>query len=305
MRKKALFLQKKHLLATQNEELVSLFREYLPGYEPFFVSSTDEVRSKQFYHLVITSFLDFFPAVMKKIRKPEHLHITGSGTDKLREYEGELDLDGVRITNSAGVNAVTISEHVIAGILTFAKNFHHYRDQQSRKSWKRHWHTEVSGQRAAIIGVGNVGREVARRCSALDLQVTGCDVTVKTHPFVDAMRSISELPEVVSTSDYVVFCVPLSPATRGLVNRKLLKHFKKSAVLINVSRGEVVDEHALIHHLRENRLKGAVLDVFEEEPLPETHPFWELENVIITPHVAGTTQHYMQNMFRILRDMLD
>ena len=304
MQKKALFLQKEHILKEQREELIFLFREYLPGYQPFFTSSAGEVAPGAAFHLVITAFYPFFPDVMKKIGKPEHLHFTSSGTDSLWDIADGLDLDGVAITNSAGVNAVTISEHVMAGILAFAKNLHRYRDQQAKKEWKRHWHIEVSGQNALIIGLGNVGREVARRCSALGLHVTGCDLISPNDPHVERHVDIGELPEVVPQADYVIICVPLTRDTRGMVNHSLLNRFKKTAVLVNVSRGEVAEEEALIHCLRQHRIKGAVLDVFDQEPLPATHPFWGMDQVILTPHVAGTTQHYMRNMFRILRDKL-
>ncbi|MBP3192292.1 D-2-hydroxyacid dehydrogenase [Natronogracilivirga saccharolytica] len=304
MQKKALFLQKKHILEDQQAELTALFREYLPGYQPFFASSAGDVSPGDFYHLVITSFHDFFPEVMKKISKPEHLHFTGSGTDKLDDMSQELDLDGVTITNSAGVNAVTIAEHVIAGILTFAKNLHLYRDQQNNKVWKRRWHTEISGQSVTIVGLGSIGMEVARRCRALGLQVTGCVRTMRIYTGIDSLCTLDELPEVASQSDYVVLCVPLTRQTKGLIDRHILGRFKKTAVLVNVSRGEVVDEQALTDALQHYRIKGAVLDVFHQEPLPEDHPFWQLDNVLLTPHVAGTTQHYMRNLFRILHEKL-
>ena len=305
MHKKALFLQKKQLLDAQLDDLNLLFRQFLPDYEPWFATSATDVDSELKYHLVITSFFDFFPDVMKKIRKPEHLHFTGSGTDKLREFAHDLDLEGVRITSSAGVNAVTIAEHVLGGILTFAKNMHLYRDQQSRKVWKRYWHTEVYGQSAAIIGMGYIGREVARRCSAMGMHVTGCVRTDRHIPGVDEVRLIRDLSGVVSVCDYVVMCVPLTQETFRMMDRERFSCFKENAVFVNVSRGEVVDEKALTDLLRENRIKGAVLDVFDKEPLPEDHPFWELDNVLLTPHVAGTTQYYMQNMFRIIRKKLD
>ncbi len=305
MQKKALFLQKKHILEDQQAELTALFREYLPGYQPFFASSAGDVSPGDFYHLVITSFHDFFPEVMKKISKPEHLHFTGSGTDKLDDMSQELDLDGVTITNSAGVNAVTIAEHVIAGILTFAKNLHLYRDQQKNKIWKRRWHTEISGQTVLIIGLGRIGTEVARRCASLGMHVTGCVRTLRKHEHVDALIEITKLPDVLPDIDYVVLSLPLIKDTVRLISHDVLKVCKKSAVLINVSRGEVINEQALIHSLQNNMLKGAALDVFQKEPLPATHPFWKMENVVLTPHVAGTTPKYMRNMFRILQDKLD
>lgn len=281
-----------------------LFTEFLPDYEPTFAGSAEDVEKDANFDLVITSFLPFFPDVMQKIAKPAHLHFTSSGTDKLHDYEGQFDLDGVRITSSAGVNAVSIAEHITGVMLSFARNLHLYRDQQNKREWKRYWHQELSGRKVCIVGMGHIGKETAVRCKAMGLQVTACVRSLRSFPGVDEVIETITLKDRIGEFDYVVLSLPLTPDTVSLIDDAMLTRMNPESVLINVSRGEIVDEKALISHLKTRSIKGAALDVFETEPLPEDHPLWDMSNVILTPHVAGTTQKYMRNMFGILRGKL-
>ena len=277
-----------------------LFSEFLPAYKPTFAGSADEIEKGARFDLVITSFLPFFPDVMQKISKPAQLHFTSSGTDKLSEYDGQIDLEGVKITSSAGVNAVSIAEHIIGVMLSFAKNLHLYRDQQNNREWKRYWHQELSGLKVCIVGMGHIGRETAVRCRAMGLKVTACVRSKRTVPDANEVIETITLKDRIHEFDYVILSLPLSPDTHSLIDDAMLTRMNPESVLINVSRGEIVDEEALVRHLKSGSIKGAALDVFETEPLPEDHLLWGFENVILTPHVAGTTQRYMRNMFEIL-----
>lgn len=302
MPRNALFLQKPELLAQQQQVLVQLFQEFLPQYVPHFAGCAEEVAAEGDFPLIITSFLPFLPAVLQKVRKPEQLHFTGSGTDLLPQLQAQADLQGVRITASAGVNAVSIAEHVLGTMLIFAKNFHLYRDQQAQGIWKRYWHQEIRGQQVCILGMGHIGQEVAKRCRMLGMQVTGCVRTFRACSDTHRLISFADLPAYLPEFDYVVLALPLSSETEGLFGPSFLNKMKAGSVLINVARGRLIDQAALLQILQSGKgpLKGAALDVFEDEPLPQNHPFWEVPNLLITPHVAGTTQHYLRNMFEIL-----
>ncbi len=297
--KSALLLQKKVILERQIDELNALFSKYLPGYSPEYATGPDDVQNHAKYDLIITAFPDFFEPVMRKIAKPGHLHFTSSGTDKLSDYP-DLDLDGVLITSSAGVNAVTIAEHILGVMLAFAKNLHIYRDQQQKTEWRRMWHSELNGLTAGVIGLGNIGEKTSRLLSALGMEVIGCNRTPKNVEGIAHCYPLMQLDEFLSKSDYAVLCLPLTEETRNLADKHFFEMMKPGSFFINVSRGELVNEADLISALEAGKPAGAALDVFEHEPLSENHPFWSMGNVILTPHVAGTTQKYMENMFRIL-----
>lgn len=301
---KALFLQKPELLEDQLPELEGLFGAYLPQFEPHFAGSPEDVPAGACFELIVTSFLPFLPEVLARVQKPAHLHFTSSGMDRLSELAQQADLGGVRITSSAGVNAVSIAEHVAGCILTFAKNLHLYRDQQRQGVWKRYWHQEIRGERVCVIGMGEIGRAVAKRCRALEMRVTGCVRNLRHCPEADDLILTQNLTAELHRFSYVVLCLPLTPETKGFFGEDCFRRMKPESVLINVARGGLADEAALLRALTDQRIKGAALDVFEDEPLPQHHPFWETENLLLTPHVAGTTQHYLRNMFEILANHL-
>ncbi|AXJ01733.1 Phosphoglycerate dehydrogenase [Cyclonatronum proteinivorum] len=304
MSENALFLQKPELLPAQLPQLKALFGEFLPQYTPFFAGRAAEVPTEVHFSLLISPYLPLLPEVMRRIPKPAQLHFTSSGTDFLPQLREEADLDGIRITASAGVNAVSIAEHALGCMLTFAKNLHLYRDQQQQRLWKRYWHQEIRGQHVCIIGMGHIGRALAERCRAMGMQVTGCVRSPREEPLTDQLILFEALETALPAFDYVVLSLPLTQHTRGFFGQALLTQMKPESVLINVARGALLDEEALTETLQQKKIKGAALDVFSEEPLPDTHPFWALSNLLLTPHVAGTTQHYMRNMFEILARQL-
>lgn len=291
-------------MGDQLPELEGLFEAFLPEYRPFYAGKPEDVAVGASFDLIITSFLPFLPEVLARVKKPGHLHFTGSGTDRLPELAALADLSGVRITASPGVNAVSIAEHAAACILSLAKNLHLYRDQQQQGIWKRYWHQEVRGQQLCIIGMGEIGRAVAKRCRALEMRVTGCVRRLKACPEADELILTAQLPEALPTFDYIILCLPLNAETRGFFGQDFIARMKPGSVLINVARGGLLDETALLAALQQGQLKGAALDVFEEEPLRPEHPFWKTPNLLLTPHVAGTTQHYLRNMFEILARQL-
>ncbi len=208
------------------------------------------------------------------------------------------------LTNSRGANAPPIAEHVLAMVLGFARGLHRSARLQSEGRWERQFRYlfEISGLTLGIIGLGAVGREVARRARALGMRVLATRrAPGATCPEADATGS---LETVLQESDFVVIAVPLTGETRGLINAAALAHIKPSAYLINVARGEVVDEPALVAALQAGRLAGAGLDVFATEPLPPDSPLWQLPDVVITPHQAAASPRTMERTMAIWADNL-
>jgi phosphoglycerate dehydrogenase-like enzyme len=197
------------------------------------------------------------------------------------------DAGRVAITTSSGVHAGPLAEFAILGLLAFAKDLpRHQRDQRAR-----HWPDgqtpvgELRGQTLLLVGVGAIGTETARLASAFGMHVLAVKRSLEgVVPHVDELHPVSDLRALVGRADAIVITLPGTDATRGLLDAETLAAVKPGAVLVNVGRGAVLDEAALIERLQDGTLKGAALDVFTEEPLPDDSPLWGLENVIVTPH---------------------
>lgn len=159
---------------------------------------------------------------------------------------------------------------------------------------------ELCGKTVVTVGCGSVGSECARRYKALGCRVLGVDLYPTENELYEKIYPLSVLPSVLSVSDAVILTLPLTDETRGLFNGEMLSHMKNTAVLINISRGAVVDENALTAALSEKKLYGAVLDVFESEPLSQDSPLWDMENVVITPHNSFVSEKNSERIFSVI-----
>ena len=225
----------------------------------------------------------------------------------------ELVKSDVLLTNAREVHGPVVAEHVIALIFALAKKIPQAARLQQRRTWGQDaiWNDgprprEVEGATVGLIGLGSIGRTVARMAAALGMRV----FAVREHPEkarpegVAAVYAPPQLNDLLSQSDYVVVAAPLTDATRGLINAERLAAMRPDAYLINVGRGPQVDEAALADALRSRRIAGAALDVFEQEPLPPESPLWELENLLITPHTAGLTEKLWQRHYALFSENL-
>jgi phosphoglycerate dehydrogenase-like enzyme len=232
---------------------------------------------------------------------------------------------GVTVTSASGIHATPIAEYVIAMMLAWAfKLPDMFRDQQAKR-WREQQHVfyaprHLRGQTLGIVGYGSIGRELARIASQLGMIVLAAKRDLKHPADRDGYREpntgdpegdIPERlypPEAVATMardcDYLVLLTPLTEETHHLVDAEVLDAMRETAVLINVARGSVVDEDALIKALHKKQIGGAVLDVFEEEPLPAKSPLWEMENVIISPHIAGNSARYHEKAAALFAENL-
>ncbi|MGD6805168.1 D-2-hydroxyacid dehydrogenase [Rossellomorea vietnamensis] len=213
----------------------------------------------------------------------------------------QLDSNGILLTSANGVHAYPISETIFAMMLGLTRKIHTYIRNQAQKEWAHSGlKLEIHGKTIGIIGVGAIGKETAKIAKAFGMNVLGVRHSGKDSEYVDQMFRTEQLHDVLSRCDYVVNTVPLTPDTRGMFGRSEFEAMKDSAFLINIGRGETVKEHELIQALNAKEIAGAGLDVFETEPLEKDSPLWEMENVILTPHTAGSTEFYNK---RVIEDI--
>jgi phosphoglycerate dehydrogenase-like enzyme len=220
------------------------------------------------------------------------MHLPNSGVDD--PVFARLLAQGVRLTSSPGAAAEPIAHSAIAGMLALARGFPHWIDAQRRRVWEEHpphrIPTDLRGQTMVLLGVGAIGARIARLAQAFGLRVVGVRRAPRTDGDpVDEMHPPSKLHDLLPRADWLVITCPLTDETRGLINGAAIARLRPPAYLINVARGQIVDENALIAALRGGALAGAYLDVFEKEPLPPTSPLWDLPNVLISPHDSGAS----------------
>ncbi len=212
----------------------------------------------------------------------------------------ELVERDIILTNGAGAPKMPIAETVLMYMLVDAKALLAHLDAQKRGSWEHKQHRDLRGKTLAILGLGQIGQEIARVSKTMGMRVVG----TKRHaggplPGIDEVYPTSRQNECVAQADYVVTIAALTPETRGMVNASTFEAMKRDAALINVGRGALVDETALVDALRTGKIRFAYLDVFAQEPLPADSPFWRLPNVVVTPHNSANSERSIEYMTRI------
>ncbi|TSC56030.1 MAG: Uncharacterized protein Greene071421_49 [Parcubacteria group bacterium Greene0714_21] len=221
------------------------------------------------------------------------VHSFSAGMDRV--LTPELVNSLVLASNSAGIHATPIAEHIIAFLLTFTRKLKESFEQQQQKKWQRiDTLTELRDKIILIVGLGHIGREAARLAASFGARVVAVDTPgVEKPEFVQELGTIEALPEFLGKADFVVLCLPYTKDTHHFINQNRLSAMQPHAVLLNIGRGGVVDEQALIKALKEKKIGGAALDVTEQEPLPKDSPLWDMDNVVITPHHSGISEKYM------------
>lgn len=207
----------------------------------------------------------------------------------------ELIRRNISVTNASGIHAEQMSEHAMGVMIMFSRRLDLNYRMQLRKKWLRVEDAdELTGKSLCVVGAGTIGRELARKAGAFGMNVTGLKRNPSPVPFFDEILGMDRLHDALAKADYVVLLTPLTRETYRLFGEQEFASMKKSAVFLNLSRGDTVDETALIAALRGGTIRGAGLDVFHNEPLEPESPFWNLDNVILTPHNSGLSRHYFQ-----------
>ena len=214
---------------------------------------------------------------------------TSAGIGAFLERTGLVHSDLV-FTTAAGVHGTPLAEFTLLGLLHFAKGMPVLARWQRQRHWQRHTSGVLAGTTAVVVGLGGIGREVCRLLAAAGLTVYGCGRPARSYhvPGVSMYTDTTRLPEVLPAASALILACPLTEQTRGLIGAAELAALPRGAVVVNVSRGPVIDEPALVSALTSGHLAGACLDVFAVEPLPSSSPLWAMENVIVSPHSAAT-----------------
>jgi len=248
-------------------------------------------------------------ALLEPAAKLRYIQSIGAGTDQFPR--DELARRGIRLASARGVNYRAVSEHAMALILALARRLPEARDNQAKQHWRgmigdlAGREDELGGKTLVVVGLGQIGGRLAELAKAFDMRVVG----LRRDPgagkgAADSVRAMGDLVAVLPEADYVALCCPLTPETENLIDKTALGRMKPSSYLINVARGRVVAEAALIEALGGRRIAGAGIDVTIEEPLPAASPLWEMPQVLITPHTAGETRRYEDNVLDILQENL-
>jgi glyoxylate/hydroxypyruvate reductase len=243
------------------------------------------------------------PELAPKLR---WIQFTSSGVGPFVLKHG-LNRPGLTLTNAAGIHAVPLAEHVLLSLLYFWKDVPARLRDQRAHVWERYAGRELRGATVLVVGLGAVGQEVARTCRANGLRAVGMRRTPVDDPaslHADAVVSPDRLLDVLPTVDAVVLIAPHTPETEGMIDARALAAMKPGAVLINIARGALVDEGALVAALRSGHLGGAALDVAAVEPLPADSPLWDLPNVLVTAHSASTVDKENERLTDLFCDNL-
>lgn len=250
------------------------------------------------------------PEQFASAKKLKWIHSSAAAVHQL--MFPELVASDVMVTNARAVHAPVVAEHALALIFALAKRLSQCRDYQAQKVWaqqllldQRPTPRELDGATVCLIGLGSIGREFVRRARALGMKI----MAIREHPergpdSADAVYSRAQLSQCLPQADFVVLAAPLTPETRHIIDARALAALRPDSYLINVSRGPLIDDDALVAALRSGRIAGAALDVFAEEPLPPASPYWTLPNVLITPHTAAVTEKLWARHFSLISENL-
>ncbi|MGL5136650.1 MAG: D-2-hydroxyacid dehydrogenase, partial [Beijerinckiaceae bacterium] len=257
--------------------------------------------------LVVSGF--WRNAMLERAPKLRFIQSVSAGTD---QYDKVMfRTRGIRLASAQGANERAVAEHALALMLALSRYLHLGRDAQAARRWRPmiadpvRREQEQGGRNVVVVGFGRIGQRLGRLAKTLGCHVTGVRRDAAPAPdCADVVIPVTRLGAALAHADCIVLTCPLTPETERLINAAALRLMKPSAHLINVSRGRVVDEAALVAALFEGRIAAAALDVTEEEPLPESSPLWTMPNVIITPHSAGETGRYEENVIDLLIENL-
>lgn len=218
---------------------------------------------------------------------------------------GKIDDLNITLANARGGFSPAIAEWIIAKVLEIYKKSRFYYRNQLKKEWEKDREIyELYDKTVLFLGTGSIAKEAARRVQAFEAGVFGVNTDGRAVEFFDDCYSNDELEEVLPVSDIVVVSLPLTDKTRGLLDHELMKKMNDQSVLVNIARGEIIVEEDLIYLLKQDKFMGVALDVFAEEPLPAESPLWEMEDVIISPHVSYASEYRFERVFKIVYENL-
>ena len=292
-----LVLQKQEALDQQRDQVMAVFHQLLPGVLVTMAGAVEEVPESADFDAVICPTLPWLPQALERLGSYRWIHFLSAGVDLI--WDMPFPKEDVILTRSSGVHGAPISEYVIGALLYFYRGLDGFVRQAKDRRWERTWLDELTGKRMLILGMGAIGSTIAERARVFGVEVTGVQRRPSSDHFGVDIIALEALKDALPTTDILVVCLPLTETTRGLVDSDLLSRLRPGALLIDVSRGGVVREEAVLEALESGALRAAALDVFEQEPLPESSPLWAHPQVLLTPHVSSSTPQYMPRALEI------
>lgn len=240
---------------------------------------------------------------ISKFGKLKFIQLTSAGLDRVPLEE--IQKRNITLFNARGVYSVPMAEFALAGVLNLYKHLNTFYENQKAHIWQKDRELrELCGETVAVVGCGSVGTECAKRFSAFGTKIVAVDITKPESEIFSEFYNINDIKKALGIADTVVLTIPLTDETRGMFNEEMFSHFKDGSVLVNISRGAVVNEKDLINALESEKISGAVLDVFENEPLAENSELWDMENVVITPHNSFVSSKNNTRLFNLAYDNL-
>ncbi|MCF8111120.1 MAG: D-2-hydroxyacid dehydrogenase [Desulfobacteraceae bacterium] len=278
---------------------VEALSEKYPGLR--FVKSTD--KSEVFSYLpeteVLLTFFQCSREILDAAPRLKWVQAITAGVDYM-----PLDVifsRGITLTNGRGIHRIHMAEYALAAMICLARSFHLMFRNQARRKWDRTPpQDEIYGATLGIVGLGEIGEEIAKKASVFGMRVIGVKRSPQPVEHVDKVYGPEDMGVVFEKSDYVINLLPLTSGTHKLIDGKYFSLMGENACFINMGRGQTVNEDDLIDALREKKIRAAVSDVFYKEPLPEDSPLWDMENIIITPHICGQSPNYTKRAFEII-----
>lgn len=274
------------------------------GYEIYFLQNEKDSLSEDEYKVeaVICNGLFLYHDI-DEFKNLKLIQLTSAGFDRVDK--DRIEKRGIHLYNARGVYSIPMAEYALCGALQLIKMCDFFSENQREHIWKKNrMIKELYGMDVLIIGCGNVGTECAKRFAAMGCNVSGVARHKFENPYYNKIFSFTELDEIISESDVIILSVPINESTKHLINMERINKMKKTAILINIARGAIIETAALITALNEKKIYGAVLDVFEEEPLETKNPLWDMKNVIITPHNSFVGNANGERLWNVIKTNL-
>lgn len=240
--------------------------------------------------------------LLKKASKLQWIHALTTGVDYIANLPSLRK--EVLLTSTRGIHGPQVSEMAFLLMLALNRNFPEVIRNQDKSSWQRWPGKLLWKKKVGILGIGVIGEEIARKCNAFGMEVLGIDIVKRKVEWIDAFYGPDEIVKVAKEVDYFIIVAPYTPQTEKMVGAEVLSAMKPTAFLLNLGRGEIIDDDALISVLKSGKIAGAGLDTYRREPLPKDHPFWGMKNVIVSPHVAGMCDIYVEQALTIFEENL-
>lgn len=283
--------------AAERDGYVAGLRQHFPDWTIRASASADEaIANSDGVTALISKAQNVTAAMMAALPTLRLLQSLTTGTDPLRRLALPA---GTRIASTRGIHGPQMAELTMLLMLALARRLPSMLANQRARVWERRGQPLLDGRTAVIVGVGAIGEAIGQRCQAFGMRVIGVSGRAEATGF-DRLVPRAQLQNVAAEADFLILVVPYSQDTHHLINADVLAAMKPSAYLVNVARGGVVDEAALLASLQAEKIAGAGLDVFAVEPLPQDSPFWGLPNVILTPHIGGMSETYVEQVLPVL-----